>query len=128
MAEWRSRNRQRMRDHEARRRERMTEEEKARKRELDLKRYHAAPEVARDKLLRRKYGIGQAEYNAMLADQGGVCAICGEENSDRILAVDHHHGTGAVRGLLCGNCNQGLGRFRDSPDFLTRAIAYLLNT
>ena len=128
MAEWRSQNREYLRDASSRRWRQMSDEEKARKRELDLKRYHAAPEVARDKLLRRKYGITQAEYDTMLAAQGGACAICGSIEPKRILAVDHHHGTGAVRGLLCDSCNNGLGRFRDNPEVLARAIAYLLNT
>jgi len=128
MATWRSENRQRMRDHEARRRATMSEEEKARKRELDLARYHADPSVARDKILRKKYGISQAEYDAMLEKQGGVCRICGGTNGPRILHVDHHHGTGAVRGLLCTNCNTGLGMFQDNPNFLSQAMTYLLST
>jgi hypothetical protein len=129
MAEWRANHRQYLRDASARRWEGMSEEEKARKRLLDLERYHAAPEIARDKLLRRKYGITFEDYTAMLAQQGGGCAICGGVNADgRVLHVDHHHGTGAVRGLLCQKCNHGIGLFRDTPDLLTRAIAYLLNT
>lgn len=68
------------------------------------------------------------EYDRMLERQGGVCAICGNGASDAIrknLAVDHCHGTGRVRGLLCGNCNTGLGSFKDDPVLLRRAIKYL---
>lgn len=128
MADWRSKNRDYLRSAALQRSRGMSHEEKVRKRALDSKRYHAAPEVARDKLLRRKYGITQVEYDTMLAAQGGACAICDSPNERRILAVDHHHSTGVVRGLLCDSCNNGLGRFRDNPDLLARAIAYLLNT
>lgn len=65
----------------------------------------------------------------MFVEQKGVCAICGGPGGPhKSLAVDHHHGTGSVRGLLCGNCNNGLGRFRDNPEFLAKAITYLLDT
>jgi hypothetical protein len=75
--------------------------------------------------LRRRYGIGQAEFDFMLLMQEGVCAICGAADPEH---VDHDHRTGAVRGILCFNCNGGLGRFRDSPEFLAGAITYLKGT
>src|SRR5206468_8811811 len=75
MAEWRASNRQKMRDYEKARVERMSPEERARKRALDLKRYQAAPEVAREKLLRKKYGVTLVEYDAMLATQDGRSPI-----------------------------------------------------
>jgi hypothetical protein len=53
---------------------------------------------------------------------GGVCAICGRADPEH---VDHSHETGAVRGILCFNCNGGLGQFRDSIDALHAAAAYL---
>jgi len=67
----------------------------------------------------------------MFLSQNGVCAICsgGEtvktRGTLRRLAVDHDHETGKVRGLLCNRCNNGLGNFRDDPDLLREAIAYL---
>lgn len=70
----------------------------------------------------RRYGIGAAEVDALIAEQGGVCAICGRDDPEH---VDHDHGTGAIRGVLCFNCNGGLGQFRDDPMLLARAIAYL---
>ncbi|MDP9795707.1 hypothetical protein J2S43_004219 [Catenuloplanes nepalensis] len=72
--------------------------------------------------LRRRYGIDQEIFDAMLADQGGVCAICDAADPEH---VDHDHRTGAVRGILCFNCNGGLGQFRDNITYLDRAITYL---
>lgn len=72
----------------------------------------------------RLYGISLETYEAVLAAQGGVCAICREQPDDRALAVDHDHETGAVRGLLCGLCNMSLGRV-ESPGWLDAARAYL---
>jgi hypothetical protein len=72
--------------------------------------------------LRQRYGIGQREVEELLAEQGGVCAICGADNPEH---VDHDHKTGHIRGLLCFNCNGGLGQFRDNVDYLTSAITYL---
>lgn len=64
----------------------------------------------------------------MLAIQGGVCAICRKEcKSGRELAVDHDHETGAVRSLLCMNCNRAIGWLQDDPDLLMAATEYLLS-
>lgn len=79
----------------------------------------------RCKLLRR-YGLTIAQYDEMLASQDGVCAICHRVcNSGRRLSVDHNHSTGAVRGLLCGLCNKGLGSFRDDPSLMREAARYV---
>lgn len=82
--------------------------------------------------LKRKYGISQEEYDHILLEQNGVCAICGNKENHihksgklKDLAVDHCHNSKKVRGLLCLNCNQGLGRFQDSIENLQRAIDYL---
>lgn len=69
----------------------------------------------RDAYLKRTYGLGLVDYDRLLADQGGGCAVCGKtpEEEGRNLAVDHDHATGAIRGLLCGFCNHRLvGRHR----------------
>lgn len=73
----------------------------------------------------RRYGIGQEEFDELLAEQGGVCAICGAESPEH---VDHDHETGYIRGILCFNCNGGLGQFRDNETYLRHAIGYLSAT
>ena len=77
--------------------------------------------------LMTKYKITIAEYNKMLAEQGGKCMICNVEAAslNKALAVDHCHTTNTIRGLLCTHCNVGIGHFRDSPEKLKSAIAYL---
>lgn len=99
--------------------------------------YHAAVREAkqdqiRDREFRKKYGIGLAEYKEMLAAQDGVCASCRRPETKvqfgtvRMLSVDHDHDTGKVRGLLCGNCNAGIGYFgNDEPELLRAAADYL---
>lgn len=77
----------------------------------------------REKLAR--YGMTEADYDRMLEDQGGLCAICRREPDQRSLAIDHDHESGAVRGLLCFPCNAGLGSFSDDPIRVQRALEYL---
>lgn len=73
------------------------------------------------------YGLTSKDYVEILEIQGGVCAICRKVNRrERRLVLDHDHATGRVRGLLCDDCNLGLGRFKDSPETMVAAIAYLL--
>ena len=72
----------------------------------------------------RKIGITPEQYNTLLQKQNGVCAIC-KQTCSRALAADHCHTTGKVRGLLCNNCNRGLGHFKDSRELLETASAYL---
>lgn len=75
----------------------------------------------------RRHGLTVEQYQQMLDAQDGRCAIC-RVQAVRPLPVDHCHSTGAVRGLLCDNCNKGLGMFADSPDRLRAALAYLERT
>lgn len=75
--------------------------------------------------LRRKFGITQADYEAILEMQRGGCAICGKEPGKISLHVDHDHATSEVRGLLCVGCNNALGQFHDDRELLTRASDYL---
>ncbi|WP_181726646.1 endonuclease domain-containing protein [Micromonospora provocatoris] len=75
--------------------------------------------------LRRRYEVGEKEFQELLAEQGGVCAICRRPDPEHL---DHDHRTGWVRGILCFNCNGGLGQFKDNADVLARAITYLRGT
>lgn len=81
----------------------------------------------RDRYYRRTFGISADEFDALLASQGGVCAICRQlpERGVAGLHLDHDHETGEVRGIVCQPCNHGLGLFRDDPATLERAAAYL---
>lgn len=88
--------------------------------------------VRRRRFHKRAYGITEADYAAMLASQGGVCAICRQPESRKhpegvvwVLSVDHDHRTGAIRNLLCGNCNALLGHADDDIALLETCIAYL---
>jgi hypothetical protein len=72
----------------------------------------------------RRLGISVEDVLQALARQKG-CSICGREEPNRRLALDHDHRTGKLRGLLCHNCNQALGKFQDDPALLRKAAAYL---
>jgi hypothetical protein len=82
-----------------------------------------------DALIRRTYGITLEQYQELLISQNNGCAICGrtEEPDGRRLAIDHDHQTGDVRGVLCNNCNNGLGSFSDNIEQMLKAIDYLKN-
>jgi hypothetical protein len=76
----------------------------------------------------RAYGITHDEYETLLEVQGGACAICGNGEQKRALAVDHDHQTGTIRGLLCDRCNPMLGYAQDNAAILQAAITYLTKT
>lgn len=76
----------------------------------------------KDKALRKQYKITLDQYDGMVIDQNGRCALCKEKKP---LVIDHDHKTGLVRGLLCTRCNIGLGQFCDRPDLLVEAFRYL---
>lgn len=74
----------------------------------------------------RRYGTDLKIYDALFAEQHGVCALCVRpEREGWDLAVDHDHASGQVRGLLCRRCNAGIGLLRENPVILQRAIEYL---
>ena len=73
---------------------------------------------------RREYGLTEEEYNNMILSQNNLCAICNKP-SDKTLHIDHDHATGMVRGLLCHNCNTGIGMLQEDLIILNRAIEYL---
>ena len=82
-------------------------------------------EESRDERLQRQYSITEELYEAIAKKQNNQCAICRCRQQYQRLAVDHDHKTGMVRGLLCTNCNRGLGRFFDSALRLRNAAAYI---
>ena len=85
-----------------------------------------SPEDVRNANLKRLYGITRADWDAMLASQGGLCAICKtSEPGKKGFHVDHSHDTGKVRGLLCHGCNLGIGHLRDDPAIVAAALLYL---
>jgi hypothetical protein len=93
--------------------------------------YFKTPAQTRNANTKWKYGITSAEFDAMLAAQGGCCAICGTDRpSGNGWHLDHDHAYAARdarghRGVLCGRCNQAIGLFRENPDVMRRAIGYL---
>jgi hypothetical protein len=79
---------------------------------------------------RRKYGLGVGEWDAIFERQGRRCLICGTDRpAGKHMRVpwhtDHDHATGALRGILCINCNLMLGYARDDQSILEKAIDYL---
>lgn len=79
----------------------------------------------------KAYGLTAKDYNDLMQKCGGRCTICKQKETASIrgkvaeLTVDHCHTTGKVRGLLCRQCNVGLGNFKDKVDLLHAAIKYL---
>jgi len=87
------------------------------------------PEKARDSVLRAIYGVGATEYDRLLLNQNGRCAICGTTEPSnwakrKRFCIDHDHVTGVVRGLLCGRCNL-LAASRHLETNLEAVVAYL---
>ena len=91
-----------------------TQEERQRDRD-----YH------RNAWLLRKYGISVVEYEKLLVNQDGVCAICHLPPDSEFLVVDHNHLTGKIRGLLHRWCNSFIGLLQDDPKLLRAAADYL---
>jgi hypothetical protein len=78
----------------------------------------------RKSMLMRNFGLTEIEYQQMFDAQGGLCAICARSWKTRMLAVDHDHETGKIRGLLCGRCNGQLG-WLENNEWINAAKAYL---
>jgi formylmethanofuran dehydrogenase subunit E len=88
--------------------------------------YESKRDVIRNKNIFRNYGITIEQKTQMIIDQNNCCAICGEQLSNsRFTHIDHDHKTNKVRGILCANCNSGIGMFKDNVNKLKRAIVYL---
>lgn len=72
--------------------------------------------------LKRKYGLSEENFDRMVREQGGRCALCNEPEK---LCVDHDHETGQVRALLCRPCNIALGALRDNSALMRKAADYV---
>lgn len=87
--------------------------------------------VARQKNRLKKFSLTPEKFDAMLASQDYKCAICFQPETStfkgkvRTLAIDHCHVTGAVRALLCGACNQAIGKLGEDPERMRRAADYI---
>lgn len=81
------------------------------------------PRQKRSAALKQRYGITAADYDNMFAEQGGVCKLCGTTAAR--LVVDHNHNTGAVRGLLCDNCNHFVGMLESTRIAVHAAQRYI---
>lgn len=82
--------------------------------------------------LKRLFGMTPEDAQSMFYSQGGLCAICSKHmcmcvqwGCKTLARIDHCHDSGAVRGMLCNECNMGLGKFKDSTSLLRKALAYL---
>ena len=124
---------------------RRTEAQKERRRATRRAYYRANPKKTRERLDKiqswrdrnrarirhhnlKRYGITPDEFDGMLGAQGGRCANQGcatTEPGHQGFHVDHDHGNGRVRGLLCGHCNKALGFARDNPAILLGLVGYL---
>jgi hypothetical protein len=87
------------------------------------------PDKRKDYKLRWRYGASLEIYEKLLVEQGGLCAICKTNNPvnkhKKRFCIDHNHSTGKIRGLLCDNCNKGIGCLKDSKDLVLSALEYL---
>lgn len=83
--------------------------------------------LANIRKLKYRFGLTEEQHKEMQNKQNNQCAICGgpEVRKGRGLSIDHCHKTGKIRELLCSHCNLGIGNFKDNPELLQAAIAYL---
>lgn len=112
------------------RRKKYAEDEEYREKCKEKARYYGKKYPKKKKLQRAlaNYGVTEEKYNEMLEQQNYKCAICGYSDMSSVNffpVIDHNHTTNKVRGLLCMNCNMGLGKFKDNINFLQNAIKYL---
>lgn len=123
----------RLRDLQALRSKRLTPEYREHERQYS-KKYRARPETKLKRVVNQvryerklKFGITDEDYQRMLAEQDGRCAICltDKPGGRGDWHIDHNHDTGKTRSLLCCRCNLGLGFFKDQPINLLNAFEYL---
>lgn len=93
-------------------------------RSTKLSQYQSNSAQILSRLRTKKYGLSENDFRSLVNDQNNQCAICRYVFTST-PCVDHDHQTGSVRGLLCADCNRGLGLFKDNSDHLESAIEYL---
>jgi len=83
--------------------------------------------IRKRELTLKRFGLTEADYEEMLLNQGGVCAICKGPPKGRwnTFCIDHNHSTGEIRGLLCDMCNRAIGMLGDNPERVKQAYDYL---
>ena len=101
-----------------------TPEAKAKARAWEKKQRELNPNYSTIKSLMSNYGMTLEDYDAMFEAQGKACAICGATDNCRFV-VDHHHGTGKVRAILCNKCNVALGLLNEDVELFKKAIEYI---
>ena len=75
--------------------------------------------------LKKNFGLSLEDYSKMFDEQNGKCKICNKTQDYKLLAVDHCHSTGEIRGLLCNNCNVALGLLQEQESIIQSMISYL---
>lgn len=120
--------------------QRYREDPEFREKDLERKRNYHRENRERDNNRSREYyfrkrleefGMTLEEYESILHWQNGKCAICrGDQKTKNVVrfCLDHNHKTGEFRGLVCANCNSGLGMFNDNPVILRFAHSYLMKS
>lgn len=130
-AKWRSENREKAREISRRSNQKRRVENPEVIRAYQASYREQNREILSDKERQRRFGVTRQDYAEMFHHQNGVCAICSQpETATRLgrvkaLSVDHNHQTGAVRGLLCSDCNTGIGKLKENRNILLSAIQYL---
>lgn len=113
----------RIADIEAQRARTATREAKAATRQANAAKYGTKGNINRKFVLKKRYGLTPEQFIKLSDSQGGLCAICKRIMNG--ICIDHDHETGKVRGLLCRNCNTGLGMFEENIEFLRLCITYI---
>jgi len=130
-------NREQILAHKAAKNKEQTAEDLARKNANSRRYWHARKErlgadevsrLAKEKRLKNSYGLSISALDDLLESQEHSCRICNKHLNQSNLNVDHNHDTGEVRGLLCNNCNRGIGHLQDSIEILESAVEYLKQT
>lgn len=120
--------RQRQRDYYRANKERCAAINKRARENMSPEKRAAELERKRITTMLRRYGMTPEDYDRMLLEQNGTCAICSrtaEQERYKRLNIDHCHETGKVRGLLCTPCNHAIGVLGDTAEHVKKAVAYL---